>query len=164
MNFNKDEVYEAIAQVMSTWNWVQSRDVDLGISNAPTEIGLYTNKRDGYPIRFAADGVWTFRNSITPDMTIHQYAEMCVTKLIELSRALPGKMVVEFPSDASILQSKRCKEHESMSDSDYTAYVRYMFATQQTCMECHVGEIDVDIGSYEEIHTCLNCGDINYVR
>lgn len=163
MNLTKEAVYEALVKAMTEWNWVQGRDMDLGISITQGEIGLYTSRRDGFPVRFTADGVWTFRSQVTPEMTADEYARMCVSTLIERSRSIPGKVSVDFPSNASILQSKRRKEYESMSDSDYTAFIRYMFATQQTCSECQVGEIDVDVGSYSEVHTCINCGDGNVV-
>lgn len=163
MNLTKEAVYDALVTAMTEWNWVQGRDMDLGISITPQEIGLYTSRRDGFPVRFTADGVWTFRGQVTAEMTADEYARMCVSTLIERSRSIPGKMSVEFPSDTAILQSKRCKEYESMSDSDYTALIRYMFATDQCCTICKIGIIECDVDSHRETHTCINCGDCNVV-
>lgn len=136
-------------------------DIQIGSSFAHSEIGLYTDRGVAFPIRLTGNKEpWTFRGHTDRFKNEREYARFCVDTLVD--KALCEK-IKPLPNDDIILASFKPDNDSKVPRERYIDYVRYMFASNQTCTQCQVGIVDVDVDSYREYHSCQNCDWSKYV-
>lgn len=125
------------------------------------EIEIATDRKFGMPVRVSDNGpIWTFRREADEMQDDKQYISL-IKEVVKLNSIdLP---VIEFPSDEDILKARANNANANefgvneLSDIDYIKHIRYMIVTNQICNECGVGIIHVNVSSYNELHSCMNC-------
>lgn len=135
------------------------------------EVGIYTNRGVAFPIRLYQGQPTTFHDLIeqNPDMSLEDYIAHVYEHVFNRSKDQPR---MEFPARNTIAAARDLNlkyfqgygHNPNISKRQYVHFVRYMFATGQTCKKCRVGLIETEIDSYQETHSCLNCGNYEVVR
>lgn len=125
------------------------------------EMCVFTLKGAAYPIRISDYGeVWTFGRSLKDDTDAERYAKLCYDTLLKRSNEITD--YAEYPTDELIdptykTDLTKMGLNPDISLEDYRNFIKYMFASKQTCAECKVGIVHVEINSWSEEHTCMNC-------
>lgn len=135
------------------------------------EVGIYTNRGVAFPIRLYQGKPITFQDVVEkkPEMTLEEYVAFVYDHVFNRSASRPR---MEFPARNSIAAARDNNlkyfqgygHNPNISKRQYVHFVRYMFASGQTCKECRVGLIETDVDSHQETHTCLNCGNYEVIR
>lgn len=125
------------------------------------EICVFTLKGAAFPIRISFyDDVWTFSKDLKGIENAEQYAKLCYDVLRKRSNEIIE--YAEYPSNELIdptykLDLTDMGLNPNISLEDFRNYIKYMHVSKQTCDECKVGIVKVEVDSYNEYHTCLNC-------
>jgi hypothetical protein len=141
--------------------------VEFGLVIADHVINIYTDRN--YGMRFITHGAfrtWADEYSNYPDQSPEGYAKFIFD--IILSNSLRHGKKIDLPSRKLIIKSKQMAQLREMQphldDNLLAKYVIYLHITGQTCKSCKIGYTKVEVGSYAEVHKCLNCGSSTMVN
>ena len=137
--------------------------VEFGVVYADGLINVYTDRSQGFPFMITSAGepyTWKSNWEQLEDKSAKGYAKLIFDEM--LNRALRHGTKVNLPSRKKIINSKQMSElrkrYHALDDIAIAKYVIYQHVTNQTCKQCEIGIVDVEVGSYAEYHSCINCG------
>lgn len=147
-----------------TKDYIQTLEPDVkmkvGCSLMHGEIGIYTDRQHGFPLRISDGEPWTFHGSYEQDgvTTAEEYVKYVVDAVVNQARLNERQQLPERKRILEGYDEVWLKENGyNLTKDEYVDHIRYLISTNQSCPKCKVGIIDVSVGSYYEFHSCHSC-------